>query len=62
MKSIYKNSTSNVVNGEALKAAPLKSGIRQNALRFASIQHCTGVSITHNVRRKIEDLEKNKLS
>lgn len=62
MKSIYKNSTVNIVNGETLKASPLKPGIRQNTLCFASIQHCTGVPITYNIRRKIKDLERNKLS
>ena len=61
MKSIYKNSTANIVNGESLKASPLKPGIRKNVLCFAYIQRCTGVSITYNVRRKIKDLERNKL-
>lgn len=32
MKSIYTNSTANIVNGETLKASPLKPGIRQNVL------------------------------
>lgn len=62
MKSIYTNSTANIVNGKTLKASPLKPGIRQSVLCFASIQHCTGVSITYNIRRKIKDLERNKLS
>ena len=54
VKAIYNKSTENVIlNGEKLKAFPLRSGTRQGVSTFTtSIQHSSGSSSYSNQRRK----------
>ena len=52
IKAIYDKPTANVIlNGEKLKAFPLKSGTRQGCLLTTTIQHGFG-SFSHGNQRK----------
>ena len=54
VKPIYDKPTANIIlNGEKLKAFPLRSGTRQGVSTFTtSIQHSSGSSSYSNQRRK----------
>ena len=52
-KAMYSKLTADIIlNGEKLKASPLKSGIRQGCPLTAFIQHSFGSSSHSNQRRK----------
>ena len=54
VKAIYNKSTANIIlNGEKLKAFPLRSGTRQGVSTFTTIiQHSSGSSSYSNQRKK----------
>ena len=54
VKAIYDKPTANIIlNGEKLKAFPLRSGTRQRVSTFTSIiQHSSGSPSSSNQRRK----------
>ena len=53
IKAIYDKPTANIIlNGEKLKAFPLRSGIRQGCPLTTSIQHDFGNPSYSNQRRK----------
>ena len=53
VKAIYDKPTANIIlNGEKLKAFPLRSGTRQGCLVIIIIQHSSGSPSYSNQRRK----------
>ena len=58
IKTIYDKSTSNkILNGEKLKAFPLKSGRRQMPTLTTVIQHSTGSPSHSNQTKEIKDIQ-----
>ena len=57
IKAIYDKPTANIIlNGEKLKAFPLKSGTRQGCLLTTTIQHGFG-SFSHSNQRRERNLD-----